>query len=94
MQSPETKVSLKTPVHIDKAVLDEADAIIDAYYNLDEQVREICIRRREAIAHEKYQQQRIKELTDERERLLAEHDRLLAEHDRLLAEIARAKKCK
>ncbi|WP_026497124.1 hypothetical protein [Butyrivibrio sp. WCD3002] len=48
-------------------------------YNSDEQVRELCRRREDAIAHEAFQKKKIEELSSEVESLASENESLASE---------------
>ena len=61
-------------------------------FNSDEQIRELCRRREDQIAHENYQKNLINKLSAEYERLSSEHKRLSSEHERLSSENERLKK--
>ena len=54
--------------------------------NSDEQIRELCRRREDAIAHENFQKKKIQDLTDTNETLTAENESLTAENESLTAE--------
>jgi hypothetical protein len=57
-------------------------------YNSDEQVRELCRRREDAIAHEAFQKKKIEELTSENESLVSENESLVSENELLHSAIS------
>ena len=56
-------------------------------YNTDENIRELCRRREDAIAHENYQKKRIKDLTEEIASLSSKNASLSSENTSLLTKI-------
>ncbi len=61
-------------------------------FNSDEQIRELCRRREDAIAHENFQKKKIQDLTDANETLTAENESLTEENENLAEEISRLRK--
>ena len=55
--------------------------------NSDEQIRELCRRREDAIAHENFQKKKIQDLTNENEALTSENEALASKNKALTSEI-------
>ena len=54
--------------------------------NSDEQIRELCRRREDQIAHENYQKNLINKLSSENEQLSSENEQLSSENEQLSSE--------